>query len=177
MFHATKITLDLIEILVQSYADPLTYSIIFLIYVILAAIILPIPVEIGLFNPNIHPILLIIILAAGKGIGSLIVFFIGQKIRGKIESVSIGANWKITKKILSALENFVKDYGHYGLFIIMSIPLMIDSITLYLFSLLNPVNDRSSLNSTKFVLINIAAGGMRGILILIIFHSIGLKLI
>jgi len=177
MFNVSKINLDLIDILLQSYADPLTYSILFLIYVILAAIILPIPVEIGLFNSNIHPVILIIILAAGKGIGAFIVFFIGQKVRGKIDTVSIGTNWKITKKILSHLEKFVKDHGHYGLFIIMSIPLMVDSITLYLFSLLNPVDKRSSLNSTKFVLINIAAGGMRGILILIIFYSIGIRLI
>ena len=169
--------MDLIDILVQLYADPVTYSIIFLIYVILAAVVLPIPVEIGLFNPNIHPVFLIVILSLGKGIGAFIVFFVGQKVRGKIESASFGSNWKLTKKILSMLEKFVKDYGHYGLFIIMSIPLMVDSITLYLFSILNPLNEKSSLNSTKFVLINIAAGGMRGVLILLIFYGIGIRLI
>jgi membrane protein DedA with SNARE-associated domain len=154
-----------------------TYSFIFLIYVILAAVILPIPVEIGLFNPNISPILLIGILSLGKGIGAGIVFLIGQTVRGRMESVSIGSNWKITKKVLSTLELFVKKYGHYGLFIIMSIPLMVDSITLYLFSLLNPTNEKSSLNITKFIIINIAAGGLRGVLIFIIFYSVGIKLI
>lgn len=169
--------MDLIDILLNAIGDPLTYSIIFLIYVILAAIILPIPVEIGLFNSNIHPIWLITILAIGKGIGAIIVFNISKKIRKKIKKITIGEKWKITKKIILKSENFVKKYGHYGLFIIMSIPLMVDSITLYLFSLLNPTDEKTALTSTKFVIINIAAGATRGIIILSIFYYIGIKLI
>jgi membrane protein YqaA with SNARE-associated domain len=169
--------MDLIQILLNKFEDPFTYLIIFLIYVILAAIILPIPVEIGLFNPHIHPFLLILILAVGKGIGGFIVFTISKKVRRKFKSSSIGSNWKITKKLLLKLEEFVGHYGHYGLFIIMSIPLMVDSITLYFFSLLNPNEKNSSLSSIKFVIINIAAGAIRGILILIIFYFVGIKLI
>jgi uncharacterized membrane protein len=169
--------LELIDILLNTIENPITYSILFLIYVILAAIILPIPVEIGLFNPYIHPILLIIVLAIGKGIGAFIVFNISTKIRKKIKKITIGKNWKITKNVISKSENFVKKYGHYGLFIIMSIPLMVDSITLYLFSLLNPIEEKSALTSTKFVIINIIAGGTRGIIILSIFYYIGVKLV
>lgn len=169
--------MDLTEILLNAIEDPISYSIIFLVYVILAAIILPIPVEIGLFNPHINPILLITILAIGKGIGAFIVFNISKKLRKKIKKITVGKNWKITKKIISKLENFVKKYGHYGLFIIMSIPLMVDSITLYLFSLLNPTDEKTILTSTKFVIINVAAGAIRGIVILSIFYFIGIKLI
>jgi membrane protein DedA with SNARE-associated domain len=169
--------LDLTDILLNALGDPLTYSIIFFTYVILAAIILPIPVEIGLFNPYINPTILIIILAIGKGIGAFIVFYISKTIRKKIKEITIGKNWEITKKIISKSENFVKKYGHYGLFIIMSIPLMVDSITLYLFSLLNPTEEKTTLTSTKFVIINIAAGATRGIIILSIFYYIGIKLI
>jgi len=169
--------LDLIDILLNAFGDPISYSIIFLIYVILAAIILPIPVEIGLFNPYIHSIWLIIILAIGKGIGALIVFNVSKTIRKKIKKISIGNNWKVTKKIVSKSENFVKKYGHYGLFIIMSIPLMVDSITLYLFSLLNPIEEKTTLTLTKFVMINMAAGATRGIIILSIFYYIGIKII
>ena len=169
--------MDLTEILLNAIEDPISYSIIFLVYVILAAIILPIPVEIGLFNPYINPILLITILAIGKGIGAFIVFNISIELRKKIKKITVGKNWKITKKIISKLENFVKKYGHYGLFIIMSIPLMVDSITLYLFSLLNPTDEKTTLTSTKFVIINVAAGATRGIIILSIFYFIGIKLI
>ena len=169
--------MDLIDILLNAIKDPITYSIIFFIYVILAAIILPIPVEIGLFNPNINPIWLILILGFGKGIGAFIVFNISKRLRKKIKKFTIGKNWKITKKIIFKSENFVKKYGHYGLFIIMSIPLMVDSITLYLFSLLNPTDGKTILTSTKFVIINIFAGATRGIIILLIFYFIGIKII
>jgi membrane protein YqaA with SNARE-associated domain len=169
--------LDLIDILLGAIEDPFSYLMLFLIYVILAAIILPIPVEIGLFNPNIHPVWLIFVLALGKGIGAFIVYFVSQGIRKKIKNFTIGKTWDITKKIISKSEKFVKKYGHYGLFIIMSIPLMIDSLTLYLFSLLNPTEEKTALTSSKFVIINIAAGATRGIIILSIFYLIGVKLI
>ncbi|KYK24352.1 hypothetical protein AYK25_00525 [Thermoplasmatales archaeon SM1-50] len=169
--------MDLIDILLNAITDPITYSIIFFIYVILAAIILPIPVEIGLFNPHITPILLIIILGIGKGIGAFIVFTISKKIRIKMKDITIGKNWKITKKFIVKSENFVRTYGHYGLYIIMSIPLMVDSITLYLFSLLNPSEEKTVLTSTKFVIINIIAGITRGTLILSIFYFLSIKLI
>ena len=170
-------TLDLIDILFNTIGDPIIYSIIFLIYVILAAIILPLPVEIGLFNPYINPTWLIIILAVGKGIGAFIVFNLSKIIRKNFKKISIGKNWKITKKIILKSEKFVKKYGHYGLFIIMSIPLMVDSITLYLFSILNPTEQKTALNQTKFVIINIAAGATRGIIILLIYYFINIKLI
>lgn len=169
--------MDLIDILLNAITDPVTYSIIFFIYVILAAVILPIPVEIGLFNPHITPIWLIAILGIGKGIGALIVFTISKKIRIKIKHTTIGKDWEITKKTIAKSENFVRRYGHYGLFVIMSIPLMVDSITLYLFSLLNPTEEKTVLTSTKFVMINIAAGVTRGTIILVIFYILGIKLI
>ncbi len=120
---------------------------------------------------------MILIRGAGKGVGTFIVFYISQTLRKKIKDVSIGKNWKITKKVILRLEGMVRRYGHYGLFIIMSIPLMVDSITLYLFSLLNPTEEKSVLTSTKFVLINVAAGMVRGIIILSIFWLVGIKLI
>lgn len=170
--------MDLISILTNLGNDPITYSALFFIYVILAAIILPIPVEIGLFNPLIHPVILIAILAVGKGVGAFIVFTIGSKIRKVLKGASIGEEWKITKRIITASEKFVLKYGHYGLFIIMSIPLMVDSITLYLFSLLNPKEEQDqALNGTKFVLINIGAGAVRGTIILSIAYFIGVRLV
>ncbi len=170
--------MDLLQILTGSFQDPLTYSFIFFIYVILAAIILPIPVELGLFNPFLHPVVLIIILALGKGVGAFIAYIIGSRLRDLIKGLSVGDNWKITKKIIVASESFVKKYGHYGLFILMSIPLMIDTVTLYLFSLLNPHEEKQKgLNATKFFLINVAAGAMRGTIILAIAYYIGIRLV
>jgi membrane protein DedA with SNARE-associated domain len=169
--------MDLIEILFGAMHDPIAYSIIFFIYVVLTVLILPIPVEIGLFNPYIHPALLIFILAVGKGVGSAIAFEIGTRARGAIKKISIGT--PLIKNIVAWCERFVRKYGYYGLFIIMSIPLMLDSITVYLFSLLNPKeNDgKRAMTRTWFVLINIGAGAVRGIIILLIAYLFSVRLV
>ena len=104
--------MDLTGILIGAAQDPIVYSIIFFIYVILTVLFLPIPVEIGLFNPYISPILLIIILALGKGLGSAIAFEIGTKARHVIKKRSIGT--PLTKKIVLWCEQFVRKYGYYG---------------------------------------------------------------
>jgi membrane protein DedA with SNARE-associated domain len=168
--------MDLIDILLGAIGDPITYSIIFFIYVILAAMILPIPVEIGLFNPVIHYAWLIIILAIGKGVGAFLVFEIGTRIRGVLKKRSIGT--PLTKKIVAWCERFVRKYGYYGLFIIMSTPLMIDSASLYLFSLLNSKDEgQRAMTRRWFVLINIAAGAVRGTIIFLVAYLIGIRLV
>lgn len=169
--------MDNISILFNVFEDPLIYSIIFLIYVILAAIILPIPVEIGLFNPNMNPILLVLIMGIGKGIGSLIVFKIGLKIRKGIKKRFTGS--LLTKKIVKYCEGFVKKYGYLGLFIIMSTPLMIDSATLYLFSILNARKKECgrAMVQSRFIFINILAGITRGSIILLLAYYAGVRLV
>lgn len=169
--------MNIIDILINFLDNPVYYSIIFLIYVILAAIILPIPVEIGLFNPNMNPIILVSILAIGKGVGSLIVFEIGLRLRKGIKNRFTGT--ALTKKIVKYCEIFVKNYGYIGLLIIMSIPLMIDSATLYLFSILNSKKkeDRRAMVRSRFVLINCLAGAIRGSIILLLAYYIGFKLV
>ncbi len=168
--------MDFIELLTQSFQDPIIYSFLFFVYSVLAAVILPIPVEIGLFNPYIHPLLLISILAVGKGVGSGIVFIIGSNLRSFLKKFN--SSTPLIKKILYYCEVFVKKYGYIGLFIIMSIPLMIDSVSLYLFSLLNPEEDsgKHALAKRRFIIINIAAGFVRGTIIIItaIFFKIQL---
>lgn len=169
--------MDLIELLNQFIQNPLFYSLIFFVYTVLAAVILPIPVEIGLFNPYIHPILLIGILAIGKGVGAGIVFVIGVKLRSFFKSFNYSN--RLTSKILKYCELFVIRYGHIGLFIIMSIPLMIDSVSLYLFSLLNPKEKegKRALAKKRFILINIFAGLVRGSIIMILFWFFQIKLV
>lgn len=166
--------MDLMGILWQAATNPISYSIIFFIYVVLAAVILPIPVEIGLFNPYMHPVLLIFILAFGKGVGSLIVFEIGTKARGEIKTVSVSNSF--IKKLLDYSEWFVKKWGYYGLLIVLSTPLMIDSISLYLFSLLNPEEKGEGMDRRWFMIVNIIAGTIRGIITLAVFYYIGIKL-
>ncbi len=168
--------MDLIGILTGLATNPLAYSILFLIYAILAAVILPIPVEIGLFNYHIHPVILISILALGKGIGGFIVFEISTSARKKLKSYTSTKN-RFIKKIIEYCEWFVKKYGYYGLLVVLSTPLMIDSISLYLFSLLNPEEKGEGMDREWFTIINVIAGAFRGIITLAVFYWVGLKLV
>jgi hypothetical protein len=61
----------------------------------------------------------------------------------------------------------------------MSIPLMIDSVSLYLFSLLNPKEKEGKrvLAKKRFILINIFAGLVRGSIIMILFWFFQIKLV
>jgi len=55
---------------------------------------------------------------------------------------------------------------------------MIDSATLYLFSLLNSKNEnKRAMTMRGFVLINVFAGGLRGSIVLSIAYFIGLRLV
>ncbi|MDD3492014.1 MAG: hypothetical protein PHU95_07165 [Candidatus Thermoplasmatota archaeon] len=165
----------LIDVLLNAVNDPISYSVIFFIYVVLAAVILPIPVEIGLFNPSVSPAILVGIMALGKGVGALVVFEIGYRARRFLKRVSSAG--PLTRKIVGASESFVRRYGHLGLFIIMSIPLMVDSVSLYLFSLLNPYEEDTALRESTFVLINVGAGAVRGAIILAVFYWARIKLV
>ena len=168
--------MDLMGLLTGAFTDPLTYSVIFFTYVVLAAIILPIPVEVGLFNPNIHWTILVTILAIGKGVGSLLVFQIGATARKKIKKWSVRSS--IISKFVEYAEMFVRKWGYYGLLIVLSTPLMIDSISLYLFSLLNPEEDgKRAMRRNWFVIINIIAGFIRGIITLGVAYYIGIRLV
>ena len=170
--------MDLMQVLLDAMGNPLSYSVIFFIYVVLAAVILPIPVEIGLFNPELPQplrwVLPIVILAAGKGVGAYIVYNIGYRARRKLKELSSGG--ELTTRIVEAAEGFVRRYGHIGLFIIMSIPLMIDSVSLYLFSLLNPHDREDALAERTFVVINVAAGAVRGVIILAVAYWVDVRL-
>jgi len=60
----------------------------------------------------------------------------------------------------------------------MSTPLMIDSASLYLFSMSNPKDVNKRVMTRKwFVLINIGAGALRGTIILMVSYLIGVRLV
>jgi len=167
--------MDFISFLIEIANNPVAYGIVFFLYAIAAAVFLPIPVEIGLFNSSVHPIGLILILAVGKGVGSFIVYYLGIGIRTTIKKWTEAG--QLSKRIIDACEGFVRKYGYVGLFVIMSIPLMIDSATLYLFSILNPDNSEGyALRIRQFVLINFFAGLLRGSIVFLVFYIIGVQL-
>ncbi len=163
---------DLMQILSDVASNPFLYSIIFFSYCMAAAIFLPLPVELGLFVGDLHPIFKILILGLGKGAGSYFVFFIGLKVDEKTKNMT--DRFKRYGKFVKLLEGFVGKYGYYALYVILSIPLMVDTVPLYLFAIYNKNED--GMNQKGFMIVNFLAGCTRATIIFVLLWSFDVKL-
>lgn len=161
---------DLMDWLSANQADPVTYLFVFFLFCVLAAIILPIPIEVALVvDPSVPFILKALVMGLGKGTGALAVFFIGLKVE---KTVLKFAKWGWFRWLLEKSERFVRRYGYVALYLIMSIPGMVDTIPLYVFSILN--KEGELLGWRGFTIVNILAGITRAFLIYTIDIVFGL---
>ena len=165
---------QLIDFLTQLANNPVSYSIIFYVYCVLAAIILPIPVELGLFLGDSVPFLIkALILGAGKATGSVLVFYIGAKVEGPVRFWSKKFNWFAW--FVEKMEILVAKLKYVGLYIILSIPLMVDTVPIYLWSIFN--KEGKALNIGKFALTNFLAGITRALVVFLVFLAFGVQLV
>ena len=165
---------ELMNFLTQISANPLEYSIVLYVYSILAAIILPIPVEFGLFlSASVSIVIKALILGAGKATGSILVFYLGVKVEGLVHSLSRRFRW--FKWLVDKMEWLVNKLSYVGLYIILSIPLMVDTVPVYLFSIFN--HEGKSLQLRYFALANFLAGFTRAMIVFAIFEIMGIKLL
>jgi len=163
---------DLIDYLEANQADPTTYLLIFFIFCVAAAIILPIPIEIGLvINPSVFFPIKALVMGLGKGTGAFAVYYIGGKVE---ETVMRYVKWGWFRWLLEKSEKFVRRFGYFALYIIMSIPGMVDTIPLYIFSILN--KEGKLLSVQGFVIANFLAGINRAFLIYALIELFGLEL-
>ena len=150
------------------HADPGTYLLSLFFFSFTAAVFLPIPVEtIVAFAPSGIPIVVVALASGlGKGLGAMTVFYLGTAIEKTILNYT---KWGWFRWILNKSEAFVRRFGYPAIYIIMSIPLMTDSVPLYLFSLLN--KEGKLLNVWWFTLVNVAAGFTRATIVLVLLRS------
>jgi len=172
-----EIMVDFTDWLGTFVQDPLVFIIIFFIFAILATVILPIPVEIGLFigmailpDPVMSMLVLAIVLGVGKGMGSLFVFEVGAKLEPKIRSWS--DRWNFFAKFVRVSEAFVAKYRYYAIYVLLSIPLMLDTVPLYLFSLLN--KEGKAMDMKWFGITNFLAGLTRAAISGTLFFVFGI---
>ena len=169
----TSIWDQLLNFLTEHSGDPATYLLTLFLFSIGAAIILPIPIETGLvMAPESMPFIIpALVLGLGKGVGAIAVFFIGEKVE---QTVLQFGKWGWFKWLLDKSEGFVRSYGYFALFFILTIPFMLDTVPLYIFSVLNKEGKLMKLR--WFTVVNILAGTVRASIILIAFRSFGLTL-
>lgn len=162
----------LMDFLSQHSASPVTYITVFFIYGVLAAIILPIPVELGLiWNPSTPYAIKALVLGAGKAVGSVFVFYLGSKVEDNIRNWQRWGwfNWLVEKSTY-----LVAKTRYLGLYVLLSIPGMVDTIPVYLFSLFN--REGQILELRWFVLVNFLGGVTRAALLYLLFYYLGIDL-
>jgi len=153
-------------------ADPFAYGIIFFFYSILATIILPIPVELGLiWNPGTPFIMKALILGAGKAVGSVLVFYIGFRMEGRIRGWA--QKWGWFRWFVEKSQALVAKTRYVGLYLLLSIPGMVDTVPVYVFSLFN--REGQVLELRYFVLANFLGGITRALILYAMFYGLGIN--
>lgn len=166
----------LVEFLQNLYNNPLAYMVVVFFYAVAVAIILPIPIEAVLILPLIEQRWgyitgITIALAAGKTVGAWLIFVLGLKVEGSIRSWSI--RWRFAAWFVVKAEKFVAKTGVPGLYVLLSIPLMSDTIPIYLYSLFNP--EGKALERNMFLIANFLAA-LNRVAILVTFFYIDINL-
>lgn len=144
----------------------LTGLILIFLYEVGAAVILPTPSEIPVLGYGFIPLGWIFLVAVlGKTVGAYIVFLVGDRAKGteRFEKFLVRHRW--ARIFFDASERFVKRYGVFAVFVLLSIPGFPDTVSLYLFAVVG----------NRPVLFAIASGlgtAMRMGLVLLGFHGI-----
>ncbi len=131
---------DFINLLLGAYANPAIFLPLVFLYAIAIAVVLPIPIELSLVAPILdeqwgYLVGIALALAAGKTVGAWLIFVLGVKVEDSIRWWS--EKWRFAKWFVDKADLFVQKTGYLGLYFLLSIPLMSDTIPIYLYSLFN----------------------------------------
>jgi len=164
----------LIDFLSQMATNPFIYFPLLFIYSVLVAIILPIPLELALIIAG-GPTFIIataIVIGLGKMVGAWAIFYLGLRVEDNIRRWS--EKYKTVKKVVEFCIRFVEKTGYIGLFILLSIPFMTDTIPIYIYALFN--KEGKLMKRNYFLLTNFFAGIVRGIVFIALWR-VGISLL
>ena len=180
---------DWISWLLAVADDPYLYLPLLFVYAVLATVILPIPEEVGLLNPYLPPVALVLTMALGKAVGGALIFPLGERIGQQLERTA--SRWPRVSRLYRWTSELVGRRGYYALFGLLCIPFMTDTAPVYAFAVLNPRKEtptppgaatpprgtraRRALEWGPFVLVNLAAGIVRSVAFLAIPLALGWK--
>jgi hypothetical protein len=153
-------------------SNPLLYSVTFFVYAVLATVILPLPVELGLLvSPGTPFLLLAFVLGLGRVVGGVMVFYAGHRIGSQTHAWFYRWNW--SRQMMSWFEALINKLGYLGLYIVMSIPFMLDSLPLYAYSI---SDEKMDFQIKWFALTNFLAGFTRATVFLALLNIFGIGL-
>jgi membrane protein DedA with SNARE-associated domain len=165
---------DFIGLVAWAYHNPVAYLPITFGFSVLVAIVLPVPIEIVLLAPLLEQQwgylgAIILVMAAGKTVGAWLIFYLGVRVEDNIRRWS--DRYKLAARLVKWCERFVRKTNYIGLYVLLSIPLMSDTIPLYLYSLFN--EEGKALNRTAFLVSNFLAAWTRAGFIVLIYVLVG----
>lgn len=150
---------ELLEILGQFVGNPIVYFALVFLYAVAVAVFLPIPIELALLLPlkagsaGLFTAALFSV-ASGKAVGAWLVFRLGVRVEGAMRRWAARAAW--IERTFAALERFVRWTGVIGLYILLSIPLMPDTVPIYFYALFNEKG--RAIAERQFIIGNFLAG-------------------
>ena len=161
---------DFVTFLQESFSNPVVYLLATFGYSILVAIALPIPVELALLPPLLDRRFGLfaeaaLAVAAGKTVGAWLIFRLGLRVENTIRFWSDRSPW--ARRIVAALGTFVEKTGYIGLYVLLSIPFMSDTVPVYLYSLFN--KEGKWLSERTYLLSNFLAAINRSAIWVLIF--------
>ncbi|HEX9340365.1 MAG TPA: hypothetical protein VF992_04240 [Thermoplasmata archaeon] len=167
---------DLLGVLTGAYDTPWLYMLIAFSYAILVAVILPIPIEIALLPPLLdsrwgYMAGTALAIAAGKTIGAWLIFWFGLNLEGSVRKWS--DRWRLARWFVAKAEKFVGKTGYTGVYLLLSVPLMSDTIPIYVYSLFNA--EGKALERNMFLIANFLAA-LNRVAVLGVAYVIGANL-
>ncbi|MFQ5552347.1 MAG: hypothetical protein ACE5EW_01250 [Thermoplasmata archaeon] len=157
-------------------SDPMVFLPLLFVYSILVAVILPTPVEVALVPLLTQPAfwaIAAVTIGGGKAAGSFVVYHIGKRADKVIHKAS--SRRSLGKRFRDLCVRFVAKTRYVGLYLLLSLPLMTDTVPLYVYSIFNDQGEL--LHAPTFVFTNFLAGVTRAVLLLIILVALGVNLL
>ncbi len=153
---------DIVSFITATYNSPPAYLGITFVFSILVAIVLPIPIEIVLLGPILgqqwgYLLAVVLAMASGKTVGAWLVFYLGLRVEDDIRRWS--QRYRSIGRLVAWCERFVRKTNYVGVYVLLSIPLMSDTIPIYLYALFN--EEGKALNRTAFLVANFLAAWTR----------------
>lgn len=166
-----------INALQAAYNDPFVYVLIVFAYAVAVAVVLPVPIEVALIFPLLdgrwgYLAGITLALAAGKTFGAWLIFILGVKVEGTVRFWS--KRFRIADIAVQKAEAFVRKTGYTGLYILLSIPLMSDTIPLYIYSIFN--EEGQALRRDMYLIANFLAA-LNRVAILVVLFRVGVDLL
>ncbi len=162
----------LVEILADT-TDPVVYSILLFLFTAIATLALPLPVEMALFfnlDQNVYSKAAMV--GGGKAAAAVIALRIGNSINKVMSSRLMRTS--LAKMFVQFCNWLVVKFHYAGLYFILSIPLMVDTVPVYLFGIFN---EEGVIRPLPFAYVNFLAGVNRVLIIMVIFELYGVKIV